>query len=231
MSTNPHLGIPVQSFGPAPDTVGLVAVLIHGRTQSSSDMLAVASRLNLAGMPCIVLNAADNSWYPNQFMEPVANNQPRLDFALERLDQLLSDLNERGIPNEHIAIVGFSQGACLACEYVFRKKQPFAALVAYTGGLIGPEGTQWERTGRLKGMPIFLSNGDQDPWVPLDRTRQTLEVFNAMGAQAELKVYPGRSHEVSDDEIMTSRTLLQSAMRLATKQPSSTQSPDRTPWP
>ena len=230
MSANPHLGIPIQSSGPVPEAIGFVAVFIHGRTQSSSDMQVVANRLNIAGMPCIAIDAADNSWYPNQFMEPVANNQPRLDFALQRLDRLLRDLNERGIPNEHVAIVGFSQGACLACEYVFRKQQPFAALVAYTGGLIGPEDTQWEATGSLNRMPVFLSNGDQDPWVPLDRTIQTLEVFMAMGAHAELKVYPGRSHEVSDDEIMISRALLQSAMRLATKQSGSAPSPDRIPW-
>lgn len=231
MSANPHLALPVHCSGPAPESVGWVAIFIHGRTQSSSDMLTIASRLNLSEMPCIALDAADNSWYPNQFMEPLANNQPRLDFALERLDQLLSELNERGIANENIAIVGFSQGACLACEYVFRKQQPFAALVAFTGGLIGPEETRWETTGSLGGMPVLLSNGDQDPWVPLDRTRQTLAVFNTMGANAELKVYPGRSHEVCDDEIMISRTLLNSAMRLATKQPYSTQSPDRMPWP
>jgi len=231
MSANPHIGIPPLCSGPAPEATGFVAVFIHGRTQSSSDMQVVANRLNIAGMPCIAIDAADNSWYPNQFMEPFAKNQPRLDFALQRLDQLLGELNERGIPNEHVAIVGFSQGACLACEYVFRKQQPFAALVAYTGGLIGPEETRWEPTGNLKGMPVFLSNGDEDPWVPLGRTRQTLEVFMAMGARVELKVYPGRSHEVSDDEIRISRTLLQSAMQLATQPPGSGQSPERIPWP
>lgn len=231
MSANPHLALPAKRSGPAIEDVRFVAILIHGRTQSSSDMQAIASRLNLAGMPCIAIDAADNSWYPNQFMEPVEKNQPRLDYALERLDHLVSNLNERGVSNEHVAIVGFSQGACLACEYIFRKQRPFAALVAFTGGLVGPEDTQWKTPLCLDRMPVFLSNGDQDPWVPLDRTRQTQEVFKAMGAHAELKVYPGRHHEVSDDEITTVRALLQRAMQIAAAKPRPTQAPDTIAWP
>ena len=40
--------------------------------------------------------------------------------------------------------MGFSQGACLACEHVYRQRRRFGALVALTGGLIGPPGLRWE---------------------------------------------------------------------------------------
>lgn len=209
--------IPSQHTGPALEADGPVAVLIHGRSQSSRDMLDVAKRLDLPQMPIVAVDAADNSWYPYPFMEPVAHNEPSLGYSLERLDRLISELNASGIPNDRIAIVGFSQGACLACEYVFRKHQPFAALVAYTGGLIGPDGMQWQPAGCLEGMRVFLSNGDQDPWVPVERTKETLNVFKALGADTEFRVYPGRSHEICDDEIMASRALLQRALHLTTE--------------
>lgn len=209
MNSNLHLSMPTHAAGPAPEAAGTAVILIHGRTQGPADMFAIAERLDLADLPRIAIEAADKSWYPDKFMAPLANNQPQLDHALERLETLVVELEGRGIPRSRIVLLGFSQGACLACEYLYRHPQRWGGLIAYTGGLIGPPEMAWPTSPRLAGTPVLLSNGDQDPWVPLARTEQTLEVLRAMGAETELQVYPGRDHSVCDAEIALGRALLQ----------------------
>ncbi|WP_313024294.1 alpha/beta hydrolase [Pseudomonas lopnurensis] len=209
MNDNVHLRLPTQASGPAPEAVGMAVILIHGRTQSSADMFALAERIGLADVPYIAIEAAGNSWYPDKFMAPLENNQPYLDFALELLEALVVELEARGIPRERIVLLGFSQGACLACEYLYRHPQRWGGLIAFTGGLIGPPETQWSAQGdQLADMSILISNGATDPWVPLSRSRETADVFRQMGARVTEHIYPPREHGVIDDEIAQARALL-----------------------
>ncbi len=209
MNDNVHLRLPTHASGPAPEAAGMAVILIHGRTQSPADMFAIAERIDLPDVPYIAIEAAGNSWYPDKFMAPLASNQPHLDFALERLEALVVELEERGIYRERIVLLGFSQGACLACEYMYRHPQRWGGLIAFTGGLIGPPETQWTAHGdELAEVPVLISNGATDPWVPLSRSRETADVFRLMGARVTEHIYPPREHGVIDDEIAQARALL-----------------------
>lgn len=209
MTNNPHLSTTVQFLGPPPEEVGVATILIHGRSQQPADMFALAQRIGLADMPYLALEAADSTWYPNRFMAPVADNNPSLDFAIECVAYTVDTLQKMSIPQDKIVFMGFSQGACLACEYVYRNAGAYGGLIALTGGLIGPQGMTWSSTASLEGTPILMSNGDQDEWVPLGRTTETSQVFEVMGADVTLKVFPEREHLVTDEEIYLARSLLQ----------------------
>jgi predicted esterase len=50
------------------------------------------------------------------------------------------------------------------------------------------------------GMPILLSVGEDDDWVPVTRVRETAAVFGASGADVRSRVRPGSDHVVSDEE-------------------------------
>ncbi|MGP6110843.1 alpha/beta hydrolase [Pseudomonas aeruginosa] len=209
MNDNVHLRLAIHVSGPAPEVVGMAVILIHGRTQSPADMFAIAERIDLTDVPYIAVEAAGNSWYPDKFMAPLESNQPHLDFALERLEALVVELEGRGIPRERIVLLGFSQGACLACEYLYRHPQRWGGLIAFTGGLIGPPETQWPvHDDELADVPILISNGATDPWVPLSRSRETADVFRLMGARVTEHICPPREHGVIDDEIVQARALL-----------------------
>jgi phospholipase/carboxylesterase len=187
-----------------------VVILIHGRGQSPGDMeQQIVRRLGLLEVAYIAPAAADQTWYPAGFMLPIEQNQPRLDFALARLTALSDDLAAQGMPLAAQAIVGFSQGACLACEYVYRRQQRLAALCAFTGGLIGPPGTVWTSTGRpFDGMPILLGGAAEDPWVPAARMLETASVYRGLGARVEATVYPSAAHEINDDQLARARIIL-----------------------
>ena len=202
--------MPPALFGAPLATARAVVILVHGRGQSPDEMdRQIVRRLDLPGVAYVAPAAADQSWYPAGFMAPIEQNQPRLDFALARLAALSDDLAARGTPLRAQVIVGFSQGACLALEYVYRRRQGVAALCAFTGGLIGPPGTAWDADGAaFDGMPVLLGGANEDPWVPAARMLETAAVFQRLGARVYAPIYPSSAHEINDDQIACAREIL-----------------------
>ena len=115
---------------------------------------------------------------------------------------------EAGIPRNKLALVGFSQGACLATEFVARNAVRFGALIAFTGGLIGPPGTSFNYPGDLAGTPCFLGAGDPDPHVPWERVNKSASVLSALGGDVTLRRYPGLPHTINADEIEQAKEIL-----------------------
>jgi phospholipase/carboxylesterase len=199
-------------YGADPRGAPLSAVLIHGRDRTAAEMIDLAGRLGLPEVAWRALQAPGGSWYPESFLAPLRANQPRLDQTLARVEQEVRALEALGAPRRRIALIGFSQGACVACEYVRRHPRRWGALIAFTGGLFGPEGTTWDAPALLDGAPVLLSNSDADPFVPWTRTQETAAVLRRMGADVTLKLYPGRDHIVGDDEIEEARAILRRAL-------------------
>jgi predicted esterase len=113
------------------------------------------------------------------------------------------------VASERIALLGFSQGACLVCESVARHPRRYGAVIAFTGGLIGPPGTPRDYEGSLAGTPVVLASGDPDPHVPFERVQETARVFGRLGASVDLRRYPGLPHTINQDELAAARLLLQ----------------------
>ncbi len=105
-------------------------------------------------------------------------------------------------------IAGFSQGACLASEFVARNAENYGGLIAFTGSLIGPPGTDFHYTGSLSGTTAFLGAGDPDAHVPWQRVRESADVLSALGADVLLRRYPGMPHTISRQELEEARRLL-----------------------
>lgn len=207
--TDPHAGQPVLSLGPAPEKAAATLIMIHGRGASAESILALYAELNIANLAAVAPEAAYSTWYPYSFLTPMEQNQPFLDSALKRIGTLVDDLTRRGVPAERIALLGFSQGACLASEFIARNPRLYGGVMILTGGLIGPPGTPRDYNGSLDGTPIFIGANDPDPHIPWPRVVETEATLRRMGAEVELRRYPGVPHTVVEDEIDACRALLQ----------------------
>lgn len=182
--------------------------MLHGRGASAEDMIALYRELGDARFAASAPQAALNTWYPNSFLAPIEANQPWLGSALYRVETLVADLLSRKVVSEQIVVIGFSQGACLALEFAARHPRRYGAIIGLTGGLIGPAGTPRAYAGSLAGTPVFLGSGDPDSHVPFERVKETEQVLAGMGAQVELRRYPGMGHGINEDEIDACRTFL-----------------------
>jgi predicted esterase len=206
--SNPHAGQKVLRRGPAPADARFAVLLVHGRGGSARDMLGLADELALADIAWIAPEAAGQTWYPYSFLSPIARNEPGISSALGVLKHLVDELGRTGIPPQRVGVLGFSQGACLTLEFAARNPQPYAAVVGLSGGLIGPPGTPRDYPGSLAGAPVFLGCSDIDPHIPVERVRESAEVFRRLGANVDERIYPGMGHTVNEDELEAVRRLL-----------------------
>jgi predicted esterase len=152
--------------------------------------------------------AAGNTWYPYSFLVPIPQNEPGITSGLAVIARLIARFGEEGIPPDRIAIMGFSQGACLSLEFAARHALRYHAIVGFSGGVIGPPGTPRTYPRSLDGTPVFLGCSDVDPHIPLERVHETADVFRTLHARVDERIYRGMGHTINDDELRAARTLL-----------------------
>ena len=204
----PHSGQRIVTMG-APVGQGKgVVVMVHGRGAAPENILDLVPRLDRPEFSYVAPAAANNSWYPYSFLADTANNEPWLSSALAMLKALVEDIVSNGMPRSRILLLGFSQGACLTCEFAVRHAARYGGVIAYTGGLIGPPGTTWDYNGSFEDTPVFLGSSDVDSHVPKSRVDESAAVFTRMGAAVIERIYPGMGHIVNDDEISFTQRLL-----------------------
>ena len=175
-------------------------ILVHGRGATAEDIMSVAAQVQLPRWAYLAPQATGNAWYPNPFTAPIESNEPHLSAALEMLTRLVERI-EASVPAHRIVLLGFSQGACLTLEFAARNARRMGGVVAFSGGLIGPDGTPRDYPGGFEGTPVFLGCSDVDPYIRRDRVEEAGVVLAGMGADVDLRLYPGMGHLVGEDEI------------------------------
>jgi predicted esterase len=198
---HPHGGQPVRRHGPPIDKARLVAIMIHGRGASSEDILSLSREFKAPDITYLAPQAAGQTWYPYSFLSPIPQNEPGITSGLRVIADLIEEVERHGIPAERVALMGFSQGACLALEFAARHARRYAAIAGFSGGLIGPPGTPRDYPGSFQSTPVFLGCSDIDPHIPLERVHETADVFRRMRATLDERIYPRMGHTVNRDEL------------------------------
>ena len=208
MKENTHVGEPVKRLGTDLEDAKLIVILIHGRGADADSMIPIARELEMEGVHFILPQAESHYWYPQSTFGPIEANEPDLSFALERIDTLVQELVSNGIAYEQIIFGGFSQGACLASEYVARTARRCGGLFVFSGALIGPPDNPHDYPGSLDGTPVFIGGSDIDQWIPNNAINETATTFERMDGVVDFRVYPGMAHTINQDEIDAVRTML-----------------------
>jgi len=101
---------------------------------------------------------ADDRW------AGVVKARPGLDAFLD------AELARLGLDDSRMALVGFSQGTMMALHAGLRRRRAPAAILGYSGVLVGPEhlAEASARDARGAPPPILLVHGDQDQVIPLE---------------------------------------------------------------
>ena len=215
--SRPHARQPILTRGVPLRSARAALIMLHGRNAGPGDILELADRLDHPGFAFLAPAAAQGTWYPLSFMQPRAANEPFLGSALEVVQRLIQQVAADGIARERIMLLGFSQGACLALESGYQTVRraegqtvgtSLGGIIGFSGGLIGAPGTRWSEEGNFAGAPVFLGCSDVDPHIPRSRVEETAAVFERLGAEVTLRLYPGMGHLVNEDELAIARTLM-----------------------
>jgi phospholipase/carboxylesterase len=102
-----------------------------------------------------------------------------------------------------VIVVGFSQGAMLA--YVIAVRHPDAVAVAFP--IAGRMPYKLLPRGKVRTAPVVAMHGTEDQTIGIEASREAIAAFQAAGATAELREYPGVDHTIAPamrDELVTS---------------------------
>lgn len=199
---------PFRTAGVPLATATKALILLHGRGGSAADILSLAPHLHVSDFALLAPQATQNTWYPFSFLAPPGQNEPGLTDALAAVGRAAAEAENQGIAQENLYFLGFSQGACLALEYVARHAARYGGVVAFTGGLIGDRLYPENYAGDFGGTPIFIGSSDPDMHVPVARVRASTALLTGLGAAVTEQIYPNMGHTISQEEIDVANTVV-----------------------
>ncbi len=139
--TGPHQGQPVLAAGASLDRAQAAMIMVHGRGASAESILTLASELDQAGFAYLAPQAAGNTWYPQRFTAPLAQNEPYLSSALGVLGDLFAHVQAAGIPTEAHDLAGLLAGRLSGARVCGARRPALWRPSRPERRAIGPDGT------------------------------------------------------------------------------------------
>jgi phospholipase/carboxylesterase len=102
-------------------------------------------------------------------------------------------LDQYGLTEAELAIVGFSQGTMMALHVGLRREREVAAIVGYSGTLTGAPSLSHELKTK---PPVLLVHGSADPIVPVSALHAGKAELERLGINVTAHVCRGLGHSV-----------------------------------
>ncbi len=123
------------------------------------------------------------------------------------MDEQLKALS---LDNGKLALVGFSQGTMVGLQVAMRRTPPIAALVGFSGALIGAETLPTEIAAR---PPVCLIHGEADDVVPFPSLKHAAEALKSHGVPGESHPRPFLGHSIDMEGIKIAGEFLGKALK------------------
>jgi len=196
-----------------------LVILLHGYGADGNDLIGLAPHLARvlpdaafvspdAPFPC-EMAPLGRQWFGLTDRQPVTMLAGTR-MAAPILESFIDDqLAAHGLTEDALALVGFSQGTMMALHVALRRARPCAAVVGYSGRLVGAEALAEEVVAR---PPVLLIHGDADPMVPVQSLADAVAGLNAAGVAVESHIRPGLGHGIDGDGLELGARFLAKAL-------------------
>ena len=189
-----------------------LVILLHGVGSDGDDLIGMAPYFQkvLPDARFIAPNApfafdmappglqAGYQWFSLQDMSPAAR-LAGTQTAAPMVDAFIdAQLAATGLADDKLALIGFSQGTMMSLYVAFRRANPMAGIIGFSGMLVGPE----LLADAIKSKPpVLLVHGDADDVVPVEALPEAVEGLEAAGVTVRHHTCPGLGHGLDDDGI------------------------------
>lgn len=194
-----------------------LVVFLHGYGADGNDLIGLAGHLRAvlpeasyvsphAPFPCD-MSPMGRQWFPISRLSPdemwtgVQQAAPALNAFLD------DELEQAGLTDNDLILIGFSQGTMLALHAGLRRASPPRGIVGFSGALAGPDHLSNDITCK---PPVLLVHGDADEVVPFQALYTATNTLEALDVPVEWHVSQGLGHGIGPDG-------LQKAMEFLTK--------------
>lgn len=180
-----------------------MVLLLHGYGSNGADLISLAPhwQRNLPDALFLAPNAPQRlsnlssgyQWWPLSAFTPqalasgAASAAPAIEAFIDR------KLQQYGLTEASLAIVGFSQGTMMALHVGLRRTRKVAAIIGYSGMLTG--GRDLLHVPITK-PPVLLIHGSADPIVPVAALHAAKMELEHLGIDVTAHISPGVGHSV-----------------------------------
>jgi phospholipase/carboxylesterase len=185
-----------------------LVILLHGYGSNGEDLIGLAPywRQDLPNTIFVSPDAPDQcemgfgyQWFSLHSWAPMAL-QAGAEHVTEFLNQFIDEqMAKYNLPASQVALVGFSQGTMLSLYVGPRRKEKLAALVGFSGGLLGGEALIGQ-SGITK-PPVYLAHGEMDSVVPVGAFFHAKETLRQAGFDVSGHTTPGMAHTIDEQGI------------------------------
>ena len=185
-----------------------LVIFLHGRGANGDDLIglapAFAQAVPEAGF------SAPNAPYPCEgaplgfqwFSIENPDATARLSLVRETARNLNAfidaELERLGLGDDDMALIGFSQGTMMALHLGLRRERQCAAVLAYSGRMMGPESLEAEISAR---PPVMLVHGTEDPLLPVALMDEAEAALKRAAVPVESHVREGLGHGIDEEGV------------------------------
>ena len=213
-------------FDTAPEPTHAI-VWLHGLGADGNDFVPIAKELDIpnenpvrfifphAPVQAVTLNAGMKmrAWFDILGLDRNSNQDDAgIRKSEMRIQAIITNQIDQGIPAENIFIAGFSQGGALALHSGLRYPKKLAGIIALSTYLPLADLVEAERHAENHETPIFFAHGELDPIIPLDFAETSRDTLQSLNHAPAWKTYP-MAHSVCADEISDLRAWLLNIVR------------------
>jgi phospholipase/carboxylesterase len=185
-----------------------LVVLLHGVGADADDLIGLAPALArfLPHAAFVAPNGPEPcdmapfgyQWFSLQDRRPEALLRG-VQAAAPLIDGFLDDeLARHGLDGRQLALVGFSQGTMMSLYVAPRRPAPLAAVLGFSGALLGAAALKVEAVSR---PPVFLIHGDADEIVPVGALAAAVAGLQAADIPVRFEIRPGLPHAIDPEGI------------------------------
>ena len=191
------------------DIAERLVIFLHGYGSNGDDLLGLAPFFQQVDQAADFVspnaierspfNAGGFQWFSIPYIDGSSTEEMTrgLMRAHKELDAFIdNELNMRGLSEENLVLVGFSQGTMMALHTAFRRPKPLAGVIGFSGRLLFPELLQGEISAK---PPVVLIHGEDDDVVPVNDSIEAAKVLKELGVKVKVHLSPRTAHSIAQD--------------------------------
>ena len=196
-------------------------IFVHGYGADGNDLIGLANYFQSILPEAIFLsphapeacsmNPSGYQWFDLTSTDP-AVLWSKILVAADHLNEFIdSKLLEYNIPEENLALIGFSQGTMMSLHVSLRRKNTMAAVLGYSGRLIGAD---LLKDDLISKPSIYLIHGDQDPMVPYQESLTAEKVLKEYSIDIKTHISKHTQHSIAEDGLRIGVDFLASKLKI-----------------
>lgn len=183
-----------------------IVILLHGVGANGMDLLGLAQYWEKA-LPGALFVSPDapfaydmapvgyqwfslREWTPESILRGAQEAAPVLNGYIDKI------LEQYGLDEDKLALVGFSQGTMMALYAGPRRRKKIAGILGYSGALIGEEDLSGPG---IQKPPVHLIHGEADSVVPVTAWHHAKDTLQQAGFTVTGHTTPGLDHGIDND--------------------------------